>query len=227
MQPGILQIIYWLIAALHIAGILVESQSLKFITKPLLMVALGAYYFMATRENRTSAHWLVLTGFLFSWSGDINLMFVYKQEYFFLLGLVSFLITHILYIMAFHKDSNQGGSPRLLASKPYVAIPIIILYLGLLYILYDKIESGMKVAVIVYATIITAMVLAAVNRYDRVPASSFQLVLFGALLFMISDSMIAINKFYEPFSWASLGIMLTYITSQYLIARGTMKITGA
>jgi len=187
------------------------------------MVVLGAYYFLATKEKRTTSHWLIFVGFIFSWSGDVNLMFVHWQEYFFLLGLVSFLVTHVLYIIAFHKDSNKGGTRRLTQSKPHVAIPIIILYLGLLFLLYDGIENEMKIPVIVYASVITGMVLAAINRFKRVSSSSFQLVFFGAFLFMLSDSMIALNKFYQPFEWASTGIMTTYITAQYLIAQGTIR----
>ena len=210
---------------LHLGAIITGTDLLQFITKPLLMVVLAVYYFLATSGNRTLAHKLVFVGFIFSWSGDVNLMFVHQQEYFFLLGLVSFLVTHILYIVAFQKDSASGEITRLLKSKPYAAIPILILYLGLLLLLYSHIAPDMKIPVIVYATVITGMVLAALNRYGRVSGPSFQLVFFGALLFMISDSMIAINKFYQPFEWASMGIMATYITSQYLIARGTLKTT--
>jgi uncharacterized membrane protein YhhN len=60
----------------------------------------------------------------------------------------------------------------------------------------------------------------ALNRKGRVNKRSFQLVFIGSLLFVISDSMIAVDKFYGEIPQAGFWIMLTYISAQYLIMRG-------
>lgn len=219
----ILPIAFWIIGAANMLAQILHIELLNLITKPLLMVVLGAYYFLATKEHRTTAQLLILIGFVFSWSGDVNLMFVKNNENFFLLGLVSFLITHICYILAFRKDSKTGKHPRLLWQKPYTGIPVLLLFAALMYLLFNNIPQEMKIPVVVYASIITLMVLSAINRHDRVSQNSFRLVLTGAALFMISDSLIAINKFYYPFELARFLIMLLYISAQYLIAKGTIQ----
>jgi len=68
-----------------------------------------------------------------------------------------------------------------------------------------------------------SMVAAAINRMDRVNKISYIAVLCGAILFVISDSLISINKFYAPFRYSGIAIMSTYIIAQYLIIYGIVK----
>jgi len=60
----------------------------------------------------------------------------------------------------------------------------------------------------------------ALNRSGRVADISFKLVFVGSLLFLLSDSMIAFNKFHSDIPLAGFLIMITYIAAQYLIMRG-------
>jgi uncharacterized membrane protein YhhN len=83
--------------------------------------------------------------------------------------------------------------------------------------------GDMRIPVVVYAVTITSMVLNALFRYGRTTATSFGLVMAGAILFMISDSILAINRFLDPVSHASGWVMLTYILAQYLIIRGLLS----
>jgi uncharacterized membrane protein YhhN len=78
----------------------------------------------------------------------------------------------------------------------------------------------MKLPVILYAIIILTMLTAAINRKDKVNKVSFYLVLAGAILFVISDSSIAITKFSHPFKSSVIVIMSTYVVAQYLIVIG-------
>jgi len=216
-------ILYWIIALAHLVSIISGNEQLGILTKPLLMIVLGWYFFVATSENRTVSHKLILAGLVFSFSGDVNLMFVNQNEIFFLLGLVSFLITHILYILAFRKDSANDNKPRVLKTKPWIGIPVLLLFALLMYVLFEHIPEEMKIPVVIYSSVITLMVLAAINRHSRVSDYSFFMVLLGAVLFMFSDSIIAINKFYHPFDLANFFIMFLYITAQYLIVKGVLK----
>ena len=215
--------LYWLIALLHLAGVAIGVSTLSFFTKPFLMPVLIAWYFLVTRQNRTSAHWLMMIAFAFACAGDVFLM--YTTELYFLLGLVSFLITHVLYIISFNKEIKTKGGALLLRMKPYLALPVVALAAGLVALVFNSIQPDMKIPVIVYSTVITGMVIVALNRYGKVSAASFRLVTIGVILFLFSDSLIALNKFYfNGQLWkASFFIMLLYITGQYLIARGTAK----
>ena len=78
----------------------------------------------------------------------------------------------------------------------------------------------MKPIIIVYALSLIGMSMMALNRLGRVGRSSYMLVFFGSILFLLSDSMIALNKFYSEFWLAGFWIMITYIAAQYMIMRG-------
>ncbi|HMQ00766.1 MAG TPA: lysoplasmalogenase, partial [Cyclobacteriaceae bacterium] len=92
----------------------------------------------------------------------------------------------------------------------------------LVIVLYPHLDKLLW-PVIIYATVIVWMTLNALFRYGRTNALSFWLVFFGALFFMLSDSMLAINKFMLPFDYAGFFVMFTYITAQYLIVEGLLQ----
>lgn len=237
-MPKTISIFYWLITVVHLVllGLLIADiqQALipVMVTKAMLMPVLIWYYYKAAGPMLSAGQRLILVGFIFSWSGDVNLMlpgldmFKPYEELFFLAGLVSFLITHVLYMLSFRKDMKNNPQPSLLKTKPWLALPVLAAYAGLLAFLLPAIQAtkpDMLIPVVVYASVITAMVIFAINRYGKVSAASYASVLVGALLFMFSDSNIAINKFHTPYSMAPLVIMSTYIVSQYLFAWGTRK----
>jgi len=101
---------------------------------------------------------------------------------------------------------------------------IIILFLlyvgGIYYILLPGLEGIMKPVILVYALSLIGMSMMALNRRGRVNPSSFRFVFIGSILFLLSDSMIAINKFAMEIPLAGFWIMITYILAQYLIMRG-------
>lgn len=81
----------------------------------------------------------------------------------------------------------------------------------------------MRIPVIIYTVIILIMLSGAINRMEKVNKSSFYLVLTGAILFVISDSAIAVNKFSFAFAYSSIIIMSTYAAAQLLIVLGYVK----
>ena len=222
-----LEYLYFVIAAIEIFAEVTNNSTLRFIAKPLLMIVLIAFYTQAVADNWNKVHKLMHAAFFFSWIGDVALMFVFKNENFFLVGLVGFLITHVLYAVAFADVTNKNAE-RLLPKKFWVMIPLVIYMIGLLALLVPGIAGNEKtqpflVPVLVYSTAIATMVVFAINRFGRVNQTSFKLVLGGALLFMVSDSIIAINKFLYPFEAAGIFIMVLYIGGQYLIAKGMLE----
>jgi len=91
---------------------------------------------------------------------------------------------------------------------------------GMLALLFPGLEGMMKPIITIYALSLIGMSMMALNRSGRVGAMSFKLVFFGSLLFLLSDSMIAFNKFHSEIPLAGFLIMITYIAAQYLIMRG-------
>lgn len=235
MTATIFIALYWLTVAVHvIAEILMlngfeDMLILRHITKPALMVFLFLYYLAKVGSKRNTAQKFILFSLAFSWSGDVNLMmpsvegYASLEENFFLLGLVSFLVAHVLYILSFRLDVVNNGGKGALSTKPWLAAPFVIFLFGFMYVLYPHIATEMQIPVIVYATVINLMGLAAIHRWGKVNNESFWYVMGGALLFIASDSMIAINKFQVPFESSRTLIMITYLVAQYMIVKGTIK----
>ncbi len=94
--------------------------------------------------------------------------------------------------------------------------------MGLFYVLYPNLKS-FTIPVILYVIVISLMAIFALNRKNRVTPSSFKLIFLGAVLFVISDSFIALNKFLIQIPYNGVWVMLTYMLAQYLIAEGAKK----
>lgn len=192
------------------------------ICKPAIMITLGLHYLVNRQFQEIFSKSLVLA-LIFSCAGDTLLMFQGKDGNFFMFGLGAFLVAHIFYMLAYrqHQSSDRSNELQGLQKIRY-AFPVVLSGTGLIVILYGRLD-GMKIPVLIYAVVLTAMVLAALFRFGKTTSSSFAMVFGGAILFMISDSLIAINKFLESLSHAGLWIMITYIVAQYLIVTGLMK----
>jgi len=111
------------------------------------------------------------------------------------------------------------GKNSIITNRIWLLIPVIIYGLVLVFYLYDDLAE-MKLPVIIYAAVILTMLSGAINRIEKVNRKSYYLVLAGAILFVISDSSIAINKFSHQFECSGIVIMATYILAQYLIVTG-------
>jgi uncharacterized membrane protein YhhN len=199
----------------------------EYIFKPALMISLAVYFYNRIRETSASerGQWgdkqdrFILGALLFSCLGDIALIF--KDG--FLPGLGSFLIAHLFYIFAFLQD-NQGF---IFSKKDRIYWGILVLLFGMGLMGYLLPHLGeMQIPVGVYSTTILVMLLTALNRWKSVSALSFQGVLAGAILFVLSDSMIAISRFVAPFPLSGISIMVTYAVGQYLIVMGYLQKKG-
>ena len=189
---------------------------LNFITKPLLVPALAVYYLVATSQRS----YLFLTALFFCWLGDILLM-LQRDELFFIAGLVAFLTGHVLYIICY-RNFRSAGTGLTGPQQIRFSLPIILAGTGLVTILFPHL-GGLQIPVLVYALVITVMAMQALFRYGYTNSKSFVLVFVGALSFMISDSLLAINKFMQPLPLAGLAVMLTYLLAQYLIVEGVVR----
>ena len=206
---------FWVLAILDVVGIATKIELLHFIAKPLLVPALILLLFYS--QSTVSGKKLLLTGLFFSWMGDVFLLFEYKYALFFIFGLASFLTTHIFYIIYFLRIKSPN--PSLLKKRP-VLIALVLAYgITLVWQLYPHLKD-LKLPVIVYAAVICTMLLCSLHIFLKVNKKAAGFYLLGATVFVISDSLLAINKFYQPFAYAAVFIMLTYCAAQYFIVRG-------
>lgn len=210
---------YLLFGAAYCLAVLLSPEILAWYAKPLLMpILFGAVWLHSGMSNQK----LLLAALVFSWLGDVALMFLHISPHFFIAGLLAFLIAHILYIVLFGKSFNKEVS----ASKGPLLLGFasISLYLVSLGVILFPLLGEMLVPVAVYALTISSMLAFAWFGHFGWPAGARYWVLAGAAIFVVSDSFIALNKFYAPVPQSAFWVMSTYIVAQYCIVRGVMSL---
>ena len=216
MKTKVLSIIYFITGIVFIVLEYKSSFIPGLVIKVLIIPVLVMLFLTNLRPITNLNHRLMLAGLFFSWAGDLILEFSLRNEQLFIIGLISFLLAHVMYLIVFFKTP---GKNIIFGHRIYLLIPVILYGTGLIYYLYDNL-ADMRLPVILYAIVILTMLTGAINRMEKVNKTSYYLVLTGAILFVFSDSVIAINKFSNPFHSARMIIMLTYVAAQFLIVLG-------
>jgi uncharacterized membrane protein YhhN len=215
--------LFVLVSLGEIISIFADVPLLGMICKPAVMITLVMYYWSSQQERQEPIVYPLMVAMLLSCLGDVLLMFQQTNPNNFMFGLGAFLLAHVFYILSYKQNQGeQTGNELQGLQKIRFAFPIVLSGTGLIVILYNHL-GDLKIPVVVYAGVLTYMVLVALFRFGKTNAGSFAMVFGGAILFMISDSLIAINKFLEPISHAELWVMITYISAQFLIVRGLLK----
>lgn len=180
------------------------KTKLYFVAKPLTMLFIIAFPLLDMRDEYSPYAYLIMMGLIFSLLGDLYLL--YPDKYF-TNGLYSFLVAHILYIFAFNKNVSEYSIGIILVVLVYILIisKILVPKLG-----------GMKYPVLFYIFIISLMLYSALNLDIQMSGISY--VGIGAILFTISDTTLAFNKFYKKFTFAEPIILSTYFVAQLLLA---------
>ena len=154
---------------------------------------------------------LLLAGLVFCLGGDVCLALPQKKA--FLCGLVSFLIGHVFYAFAFFSLAREGMWAWLLA-----AIAVVIS--GAAYRWLEPRLGSMKVPVLVYIVVITAMVAgaAAVLGDTTLPWTGRRMIFAGAFLFYLSDLFVARHRFVKSAFVNRLVGLPLYYAGQFLLA---------
>ncbi len=192
-------------------------QIAHYVAKPAIVISLIFLFIKTSDGISKSIKRITLLALIFSLLGDIFLMFVEHSPHFFTVGLVAFLLAHIMYILVFLKHKNKQKSM-------VVFVVLLLVYAsGLFYLLKDGL-GAMLVPVVIYMIVILSMATSAFLRKGMVNNLSYNLVFVGAIFFMISDSILALNKFYQPLPFSNISIMLTYALAQLLIVLGLLRL---
>lgn len=188
--------------------------------KPLAMVfalfclAVSTRPFLKSNGNHTKTQvWIAAGALFFSLAGDAFLMF----EGLFIPGLVSFLLAHVCYIALLRSDAPWLASRRAVACISLVAAAMYaLLWLG-------GLPAALRLPVLAYVGVIATMAAQAWGRHRVLRNPASLLVAAGASLFMLSDSLLAINRFVQPLPWAAVGVLATYYAAQALILHGFLR----
>lgn len=192
--------LFWLDAILELLAPWVFPDA-RYVTKPLLMILLA---FFVGLESKS-----LLFILFFAWLGDVFLLIPGDTPLFFQLGLASFLIMQFAYIRLFHAHSSQFWHWSLGAVMVYVV--------SLLSFLWPHLSDALRIPVLVYAITLGTMLYFGIKMRDQV-------IFFGALFFVVSDSLLALGKFYYTIPGNSAWVMSTYIFAQYLLITRLRKL---
>jgi len=212
-----MHLLFAVIVIIELLGRLLDNIQMEYFVKPLIMIWIAVYFLLYAKKSTFTIP--VLLAFFFSWVGDNFLMMSGKNELFFFAGVGGFFCAQVSYIYIFSKFSEKGGKGYL-QRHPWLSVFFLAYVAGMLVLLFPGLEGMMKPIISIYALSLMLMSMMALNRSGRVGELSFKLVFIGSLLFLLSDSMIAFNKFHSEIPLAGFLIMLTYISAQYLIMRG-------
>jgi uncharacterized membrane protein YhhN len=129
----------------------------------------------------------------------------------FLYGLVSFLVAHISYICAF-LSAGTAGDPW------WPALLLVLIGAGILAYLWPKLSKVLKIAVSLYVVAIVTMAALAAGRAAAHASAGTVSAAAGALLFMASDAVKAVDRYRRPFRLVQAVVLGTYFVGQLLIA---------
>jgi uncharacterized membrane protein YhhN len=206
MNVLILTMMAGLTAVFAIRGEYQTTRTQVYIFKPLTTGLIILIALSGGRSVPPPYQSLIFVGLLFCLGGDILLMLPPR---YFILGLLSFLIGHLLYIAAFVADAGFSLS--------WWGLPLL-LFGSLIYGLLHPHLGRLRVPVIVYIVIILLMAWQALGRWGASPSTGTLLAAVGALAFVFSDSALALDRFRGRFRHARLLVLSSYWLAQWLIA---------
>ena len=210
-------ILFLIVLAIDLFAAYSGNETLRYFSKPLLMPLLIVYFIFNTNTVVSLKKWIVLA-LISSWLGDVLLMFEARNNIFFIFGLVAFLIAHIFYILFYENILKLEN----LKKNYWLFIPVLIYYVALIYLLSPHLGE-MKLPVRVYGVVISYMLIQALQITRIKNSAASAMMITGAILFIASDSILAMNKFYQPFELAGISIMITYGMAQLLITLGATR----
>lgn len=206
----------------------------NYVTKPLSIIALSGL--ISWNRSRTTGEVkgdvgsstassydsYISIGLMLSSCGDAMLELDDNNKDYFIAGLVAFLLAHLSYICAFTSEAIQYTS--MLA---FIFIISGIYYAAMMSVLLPSVESDLVLPVIVYGLVISAMLLFGTARYTSTSHTytheSRLSSLMGSIIFLLSDTILALDKFAFRITSAKTIIMLTYYIGQMFIAISTCK----
>ena len=217
----------YLVTVLLLAGFFLIRAEFRndrqqiYVLKPIatLTVILVVLLSFWHEPNSTFYSTMILLGLIFSMVGDMALMFPDNLKAF-RAGLASFLLAHVVYAITFF----MIGTP---ASSDILPVMLLIVLSGSFYKLISDGLGQMKGPVIAYILIISTMVAAAITVQGTVGLSPTieVLLLAGALLFYVSDLILAANRFWKPWRYNRISLAF-YYSGQLLIALSVYYFTG-
>ncbi len=194
-------------ATLHIRAEYRGPRWRVYVFKPLTTALILAIACLPAAGVAPRYQWAVVAGLVLSLAGDVFLMLPRDR---FVAGLAAFLAAHLTYIIAFTEGVPFGTAPLALFALAATAAAILrVLWPGL---------GRLKAPVVAYVAVIVVMTWTAAGRAFAIGTSAALYAAAGALLFLASDALLALNRFGHAFRAGRALSLSTYFAGQWLIA---------
>ena len=180
---------------------------LVYVCKPLTTTQILLLALLLQPAVSSTYRGFILAGLLFSLAGDIFLMLPQDR---FIHGLVSFLLAHLFYIAAFLWRTGPHVTP--------IFLGVYLVYAGIMLTRLWPHLGKMRLPVLVYLVVILVMGWQAWEQWGQLHSRSALLATLGAALFVVSDSLLALDRFRGRFGPARGLVLSTYYGAQWLIA---------
>lgn len=198
----------FLILVIGISAIVLQELQMTIlfgIAKALTTITIIFYASSNRSMSRLSAQ--MVTALIFCLLGDIALIW----NHLFLLGIGFFLVAHLLFIRAL---TSRFGFKLV----PLTLVFSLILILGMSFYLWSGLDNAFKIAIPIYATVIGLMGAQALSIGWRRRSSIRTQIALGGMLFILSDALLGINAFKQPFAFSGIFILSTYWAALTILA---------
>jgi len=181
---------------------------LGYVFTPLTMVLILGLALTAPASRPRRYRWCIVAGLIFSLAGDVLLML---PRDLFLAGLSSFLVAQVCYVAALTSDSRFAAKP----------LPFVLLGgvgVALMLVLWTGIPPAVRLPVLGYAAILLVMAAQAASRGLDHRTRGARAAALGAILFVASDSLLALNRFGYSIPASRVLVLAPYFAAQWLIS---------
>ncbi|MDC7236100.1 MAG: lysoplasmalogenase [Spirochaetales bacterium] len=205
---------FLILSLIHIAGEGLRYRPVRYLSKPFLMPALALFYIL----NTGAPSGLLIAAIAGGWLGDLFLMLPDRTEgkLYFKLGLLSFLLGHLFYAAAF----VSRGAFRFDSLLSLAAAVLILVYCGAVFIKLKPFMGKLFIPITAYIDVIALMGIAVTSCIYTQPLNAALTALAGAVIFMISDTLNAWNRFASEIPNERVYTMTTYLAGQFLLVLG-------
>lgn len=201
-----------------------DLQEYRLYTKTLLVPVLLIIIYNASKDTKHKRSKVLATlAFLFCFLGDLFLLNE-QDPYYFIFGLSSFLIAHIFFIIFFYRLKPFKDKYRLYLFS--TGVPILSYIMFLLFLIWSNVSrQNLEIPVTAYAIVLGFMLLTATHTFNNKSTKRLSKKYFipGAIFFVISDSILAINKFSIAIAYAGILVITTYAIAIFLLSIGVAK----
>lgn len=200
-------LIYFLLCVIDI--ICAEKKQKRY-AKGFLMPFLLLCYVLTAKEKEIDINYFILFALFFGWLGDIALINKTKRNV--IIGILTFLIGHIIYALLFIQDIYILFSFKIFGLLIYGIYTYFVIYK-----LFPNVEKKMIPLTIIYIVIILCMSITAYFRYPKITGVSYYLTWIGSLCFLCSDTILSFEIYAKG---SHHGVMILYLFAQTLIVCG-------